>query len=188
MDERSKAGFAPGERGQQGTERAARGGSQAGGLARLRRGLHRLWRDRRAVGTIEFALVGPIFLLLAGATIENGLVLFMQGMLDNATRDAVRVTLTGQTGTTFPTQLCNEISRLMSCSSLQYSVQTGTSFSALSSASYATYPSTVSSVAAGTFVLVKVVYTRQFVMPLIGHYLGNSTQIVSTEAFETEPF
>src|SRR6185312_500799 len=50
----------------------------------------RLLRSRRGVTLIEFALVGPLFLLLAFAIVDNGLVLFMQTVLDNATREAAR--------------------------------------------------------------------------------------------------
>src|SRR5665213_3014005 len=81
-----------------------------------RRRLCRVFADSSAVTGLEFAMVGPIFLLLILGVLENGLTLWTQSLLDNATRDAARLTLTGQSqngGTGFATQLCNEVSGLM---------------------------------------------------------------------------
>src|SRR5579863_8193802 len=72
---------------------------------------------------VEFAIVGPWFLLLLLAIIELGLTLFTQSVLDGATRDAARLVRTGQAqnaGTTtaaqlqaFQTLLCQDLASVL---------------------------------------------------------------------------
>jgi Flp pilus assembly protein TadG len=167
---------------------------------RLARGMRRLLRDTRATTTLELAALLPLLMLLIMGVVENGLVLFMQAQLDNATRDAARLTLTGQAqngGTSFATQLCNEVGIFMTCGNLQYRIQTASSFGSLSATlagstgsytHFTTYPTAVSGGNAGDYVLVQVVYTRTYLVPLVTKYFGSSTQILSTLAFENEPF
>src|SRR5277367_5126476 len=76
-------------------------------------------RDERGAAAIEFAFVAPMFLLLLLVIAELGLTLATQSVLDGATRDAARLIRTGQIQsqtspiTTFHTQLCSEMSSLM---------------------------------------------------------------------------
>ena len=166
-------------------------------LARLRR----LARDTRASSTIEFAIIGPITLMLVLSVIENAMALFSQSILDNATRDAARLTLTGQAqngGTSFATQLCNEISSYMKCSNVSYRIQTSTKFANLSPniatgnppTGFTAYPGSMTGGNAGDFVLIQVVYNRSFFIPWVGKLLAasGSDQIITTAAFENEPF
>src|SRR5438309_1837703 len=62
---------------------------------RCARTFARLLTDRRGNAMIQFALAGPIFLLLAFMILENGILLFTQATLDNATRYAARTILIG---------------------------------------------------------------------------------------------
>jgi Flp pilus assembly protein TadG len=79
-------------------------------------------RDERGSAAIEFAFVGPPFLLLILAIIELGMTLVTQSVLDGAARDAARLIRTGQIQTqgspigAFQTQLCSDMSSLMSVS------------------------------------------------------------------------
>lgn len=180
------------------TGHARRDGATPRGLARLRL----LARDDSAVSMVEFAIVGPIFLLLILAVLENGLTLWTQGVLDNATRDAARLTLTGQSqngGTAFATQLCSEISGLMNCASLAYRIQTNSTFGGISptityshgaASGFSSYPTSATGGSAGQSVLVQVIYTRNYIIPWVGNLLSanGTTQILSTAAFENEPF
>lgn len=170
------------------------------------RGLRRLVRDDSAVAALEFAMVAPIFLLLILGVLENGLTLWQQSVLDNATRDAARLIETGQQqggGTTFVTQLCNEITGLMKCSALQYRVQTGGTFAGMSSSistgsggaatGFSTYPTAVASTSltAGKDTLVQVIYTRTYIVPWLGQVMSGSNdyeQLVATAAFQIEPY
>jgi len=163
--------------------------------------LRRLARDTRASSTVEFAIIGPITLLLVLSVIENAMALFSQSILDNATRDAARLTLTGQAqngGTSFATQLCNEISAYMTCSNVSYRIQTSTKFANLSPniatgnppTGFTAYPGSMTGGNAGDFVLIQVVYNRSFFIPWVGKLLAasGSDQIITTAAFENEPF
>lgn len=160
---------------------------------------HGLLRDSHGVTGLEFAMIAPIFLILILAVMENGLTLWQQSVLDNATRDAARLTLTGQSqngGTSFPTQLCKEVSGLMNCASLKYRIQTGTTFAGISPtmtstlSGFSTYPASVSGGSAGSDVLVQVVYTRSYIIPWVGKMLaaGGSERLVATAAFQNEPY
>lgn len=168
--------------------------------------VRRLVRDESALAALEFAMVGPIFLLLIMGVLENGLTLWQQSMLDNATRDAARLIETGQQqggGTNFATKLCNEISGLMQCSALQYRVQTGSTFAGISSTlsigsggtatGFTAYPNTLSStgLSAGKDTLVQVIYTRSYIVPWLGKAMSGTNdykQLLSTAAFQIEPY
>jgi Flp pilus assembly protein TadG len=162
----------------------------------------RLRRDRRGTTAIEFAIIGPLFLLLIFGILENAIILWSQAVLDNATRDAARLTLTGQSqngGTTFPTALCKGISGLMTCGNLQYRVQTGSSFAGMSNGitfsngsavGFSTYPTAVNGGGPGSYVLVQVIYNRPFIVPWVGSLMSTTgkVQILATAAFENEPY
>src|SRR5215472_912250 len=91
----------------------------------------RFMRHSRGNAMIQFALAGPVFLLLVFIILEDGIVLFTQSILDNATRDAARLILTGQatSASAFTNKLCAGVS-FIPCARLQYSVKI-----------YSTYPS-----------------------------------------------
>ena len=69
-------------------------------------------QDQRGSTAIEFAFVGPPFLLLLLAIFELGLTLTTQSVMDGAARDAARLIRTGQVQTqtspisTFQNLLC----------------------------------------------------------------------------------
>ncbi|HEX4113852.1 MAG TPA: TadE/TadG family type IV pilus assembly protein [Stellaceae bacterium] len=177
-----------------------RGGNAAARSRAARR--HGLLRDSRGVAGLEFAMIAPIFLILILAVMENGLTLWQQSVLDNATRDAARLTLTGQSqngGTGFAARLCAEISGLMNCGSLQYRIQTGSTFAGISPtisnslSGFSTYPTAITGTSLGgpgTDVLVQVVYTRSYIVPWVGHMMSASDaeRLIATAAFQNEPY
>src|SRR5580704_17162023 len=79
-------------------------------------------RNQEGITAIEFAFVGPPFLLLLAAIFEVGLTLTTQSLLDGAARDAARLIRTGQAQsqgspiTAFQSLLCSEVSSLISAS------------------------------------------------------------------------
>jgi Flp pilus assembly protein TadG len=178
------------------------------GAARHRVGarLRGLLRDTSGITGLEFAMIGPIFLLMVMAVLENGFTLWTQSVLDNATRDASRLLQTGQSqsgGTSFATQLCNEISGFMSCSQLQYRVQNGSTFAAISpsisfgtggaATGFSAYPTAVStsSLTAGTDVVVQVIYKRNFIIPWVGKIMTGTSdyeELLATATFQIEPY
>jgi Flp pilus assembly protein TadG len=172
---------------------------------RTRNGLfHRFLKSRAGVTLVEFALVGPLFLLLTFAIVDNGLVLFMQTVLDNATREAARqieigkVQLSGDTDGTglFKTTLCNNLGGLIPCASLQWRVQSdSTAFSNINSAVVVNGSGNMTSTGfnAGTaqsYVLVQVAYRQPYMVPLFAR-LSSATGnllLVSTVAVQNEHY
>ena len=166
--------------------------------------MRRFLQSRAGVTMVEFALVGPLFLLLTFAIVDNGLVLFMQTVLDNATREAARqieigkVQLSGDSDGTglFKTTLCDNLGGLIPCNSLQWRVQSNaTAFSSMS-ATVAVNGSgnmTTTGFNAGTaqsFVLVQVAYKQPYMVPLLAR-LSSATGnllLVSTVAVQNEHY
>ncbi|WP_036305424.1 TadE/TadG family type IV pilus assembly protein [Methylopila sp. 73B] len=66
---------------------------------RLRTWIADFRRDSRGVTAIEFAMVGPVLVLFIVGTIETGLLLTAQQVLDDATFAGARTTKTGYTAT-----------------------------------------------------------------------------------------
>jgi Flp pilus assembly protein TadG len=160
----------------------------------------------RGVSTIEFAIVGPLFLLLLLAIFELGYMVFVQSVLDGAARDAARLIRTGQAQETgnaqgdFQTMLCNSLESVIGCGNLIYQSQTFDDWSDaqtaislppvrdkngnLVSAGFATGT-------ARSIVVVQVTYNYQFFTTWIANYLGGSTQssfLESTVVFQNEPY
>ena len=158
----------------------------------------RLLRDRGGLATVEFAVVGSIFILLVCVAIDLGMLLTTQSALDNAARDGARLILTGQVqngggAALFQTQVCADVSSLIPCAKLVYSVTSGSGFAALSPSMQAggTVGATpFSPGTSGQDVLVQVGYSRPFLIPWVGRTLGGngSVLLVSTVAFQNDPF
>jgi Flp pilus assembly protein TadG len=168
--------------------------------------LGRLMRSRAGATMVEFALVGPLFLLLTFAVVDNGLVLFTQTVLDNATREAARMIRVGKvqmsgdtTGTgIFQTTLCNNLGGFVACPSgnLKYHVQSSNvGFSSLD----ATVTTNSSGVMTSTgfspgtgqnYVLVQVAYAQPYIMAFLDRIAGAKANItlLSTVAFQTEHY
>ena len=83
--------------------------------------LRRFSRSERAASAIEFAMVGPVFILIMGVTIESGVMLTTEYVLQSAVTDAARLVRTGQAQTTplsqaaFKTKICNTANLIMNC-------------------------------------------------------------------------
>jgi Flp pilus assembly protein TadG len=155
---------------------------------------------------IEYAILAPTALSVMLAIVDVGLLLSSQALLDSATTDAARLILTGQAstnGAVFGSQLCSEVSTLMSCSGLTYRVQTGDSFATIPASytlgsngapsGFSSYPAAISAGNPGgsltnDFVLVQVAYQRPWLFTLLGTMMGHSSQLLlSTAVLENEP-
>ena len=158
----------------------------------------RFRRDRRGSAYVEFAIAGPLFLLLACMVIENGLFLFAQATLDNGTRDGARLIQLGRAANqaTFFNQVCADVGKLIPCGSLQYRVQSSdVGFSAMSAMVTTDAGGNMQSQgyspgASGDFVLVQVGYKRNYLIPWIGRIVSanDTALIVSSYAFQNEPY
>jgi Flp pilus assembly protein TadG len=162
----------------------------------LRKGaavMAQLWRRDDAVAAVEFAFLGSTFLLLVCMTFELGMILFIQSVMDNALRDAARQIMTDQltTSSAFITKVCGETGTLITnCSSggLKYYVQQGTAFSGLTAQTAFSSNAFPTSLVSADDVLAQVAYSRTSLIPWAAHYLNNSNMIISTLAFQNEPF
>jgi Flp pilus assembly protein TadG len=181
----------------------------AGNAERVSSGLVRtLAASRAGAALVEFALVGPMFLLLTFAIVDNGLVLFTQSVLDNATREAARQIRLGKVQTAgndssgaglFSTTLCANLGGFVPCPSakLTYSVQSSTvGFSSITS-TITTNTTTGIMTSAGftpggpqAYVLVQVGYAQPYIMALLDRITGAKANItlLSTVAFQTEHY
>ena len=156
---------------------------------------------------IEFAVIAPVFLAIFFAIIETGLVFFANGVLENGVLTAARLVRTGQaqsqnmTQSQFRTQVCNQISMLLSCSAanLQLDVRSYTSFAGTAFANpvtaQGTLDTTVSQFSPGgpcSIVVVRAFYVWQLYTPIFGNYfsnMANRQRMISTAyAFRNEPY
>ncbi len=152
----------------------------------------RLVRDTRAVAAIEFAILGSTFILLVCMTLELGLVLFTQSVMDNALRDAARLIRTDQasSSSTFVSAVCSEVGTVLisSCStSLQYYVASASKFSSLT-AKTGTLPDTYTAGSSASDMVAQIAYKRNTIIPWAAKFLGNSDVLISTVAFQNEPY
>jgi Flp pilus assembly protein TadG len=175
----------------------------------------RLLRDERGSIMIEFALVGPMFLLMMLGILELSLMMFSQAVLDGAARAAARTVRTGQAqlsgnpGGTFQQALCDNlagVTGLIPCGSVAYNVQTFASFTAAAAAAPPSFVDAngnpIQAFSPGgpsSYVVVQVVYTRKFITQSIGPLLGivshgaastgwNSALLTSNVVFMNEPY
>jgi Flp pilus assembly protein TadG len=150
-------------------------------------------RNQEGITAIEFAFVGPPFLLLLGAIFELGLTLTTQSLLDGAARDAARLIRTGQVQsqsspiTVFQNLLCSKVSSLISASDcatkIVFEVQVFSSFGSISftpctQTASQTGSGTVCTFSAGTgsnIVGVQASYPRPFIIPWVGACLSGGT-------------
>ncbi len=169
-------------------------------VARRRLAAQALLRDTGGVAAVEFAIAGPVTILLACMAVDMGLALFTQAALDNAARDASRLIMTGQvqmaggSPTPFTAQLCADVSSLVPCGSVQYDVEAANSFAALTTAKVdgngtLLDPQFVPG-AAGQDVMVQVAYYRTPIIPWLSEFLGGKSGLLlmSTVTFQNEPF
>jgi Flp pilus assembly protein TadG len=145
------------------------------------------------ITAVEFAFVGPPFLLLLTAIFELGLTLTTQSLLDGAARDAARLIRTGQVQsqgspiTVFQNLLCSEVSSVISASDcankIVFEVQV---FSSFGSVSFTPCTQTASQTGSGTvcsfspgvgsnIVGVQASYPRPFIIPWVGACLSGGT-------------
>ena len=160
----------------------------------------------RGGAALEFAIVGPIFLMLLLAIFELGVMVFVQSVLDGSAREAARLIRTGQAQasgnaqTDFQTALCTAMSAIVGCSNIIYQAQTFASWSTAQTTVNQPPQRTKSGQLVsggfaagncGSIVVVQVSYNYPFFTKWIGSLLGGSTNsafLMSTVVFQNEPF
>jgi Flp pilus assembly protein TadG len=154
-------------------------------------------RDERGGIALEFAELGPMFIIFLVMIIELGIVLFQQAMLDYGTQVASRLIRTGQVqlgggASMFTAAVCANVGTVIPCGSLQYYVQAANSFSSLNSAVVTdgsgnlANNGTFNPGTAGQEVLVQVAYKANYVTPWLNGSTG--ALIVSTVSLQNEQY
>jgi len=162
-----------------------------------------LIRSRRANAAVEMALVAPIFVVMLLNTIELGIMLYQQSVLDGSARIAARQIRTGQVQsatnplTAFTTAFCNNASIVVSCSQVSIDVESFANFSSMTLAPVTVNKkgqvtnNTFTPGGPGSAVAVRVFYTYQFTIPWVSFLLnpnGNGVVLQSTVVFQNEPY
>lgn len=173
-------------------------------LPRARVTTTRLWRDRRAATALEFAVVGPVFLMFLVAAFGVAIVGYLQLALDDAARNAGRqIQIYGSAATSksnFISAVCQTFGVLMSdcTTSLTYNVQASTSSAGFAGLSPATpnaagkfsntFPS--GTIPANVNVLVQVSYPLPFTLPFFGTLITGTgyNAVVSQTTLRVEPY
>ena|ERR1700704_6285772 len=171
-------------------------------------------RGTSGTAAIEFALIAPVFFLMLFAILETGMVFFAGQTLQHGVVQTARLIRTGQaanqnmTQAQFRTQLCNQVSFLLTCdpAKLYIDVRSYTNFAGSGypqplDAGSNIVPSNVNSYSTGgssnvagaqTIVLVRAFYTWQLFTPLFGNYfanMANNQRLLSASvAFKNEPY
>lgn len=154
-------------------------------------------QDRHGVTALEFAIVGPVFLLLILGVLELGVELTTQMLLDHSLDVAARQVQIGNitNSADFVTGVCGNFSVLVSkCSSsnLQVYATSGSSFSSLAAATISNgrlSSTTYSTGTAGSDVLIEVMYNRPYLVGMLASVTGKTTNsLLSSVAFQSEPF
>lgn len=166
-------------------------------------------RDSRSgSAAIEFAFVAPVLFLFLLGIIETGVIFFASAALQNATDDTARLIRTGQlsgtlTASQLRTQICSEVTGLISASTCQANLQIDLhAFSDFSGASYGSVTKAdgsldTSKLSVGATGSCKVVLMRSFytwtimtplMAPLLQNMPGGKFLMASAAAFRTEPY
>jgi Flp pilus assembly protein TadG len=165
-------------------------------------------QSRKGSAALEFAMVAPVLFLMLFGMIECGLIYFGSSALQNATDDAGRMVRTGQavgwTAAQFKTQICSEMSGLISSATCtanlqvdirQYSSFSGASYPSVTNANGSINTSSLqfpSSLTACQVVLVRVFYPWQIITPLMQPLLENMPSgkylMAAATAFRSEPY
>jgi len=175
-----------------------------------RRLLGRLLRRRNGAVAVEYALILPVFLYFLIGIVEMAMLFYTTTVVDGSVTNAGRQIRTGQaqlsgnTLTTFQTQLCNSLGSVYDCNSMTYNVQTFASFATVSmptvkldadgnlvDADGNPIVLAFSAGGAGEITVVRVIYSWEFLTPLIGALMGgtNNTKLLSSTAvFRNEPY
>jgi Flp pilus assembly protein TadG len=80
----------------------------------------RFARHTAATAAIEFAIVAPLMLAVALATLQAGVGFLVEAYFESAAEAAARIVLTNQastlTASQFQTEVCNQLTTLFNCS------------------------------------------------------------------------
>jgi Flp pilus assembly protein TadG len=158
---------------------------------------------------IQFAIVAPVLLLFLFGIIETGVIFFAQSSLQNAADDVARLVRTGQaqtqgiTKTQYITDVCNEMTGLISSSACNNNLQIDMrAFKSFGNANYKNVQNKDGSLdgskmqflagSACDIVLVRVFYAWTIMTPMMSPLLQNMPNgqylLTSAQSFRNEPY
>ncbi len=148
-------------------------------------------RDERGAVAVEFAFILPILLLLVFGIIDFGYMINRDTMINNVSRDAVRVgSLNGSYAQVLGT-VTSELSQYGIPTSSPTTVVTicaksddGTACSVQQT--QAAYDAVVASSSTTRIVTVKIVYTHKWITPTMSALLGPSTVLTKQSTMRIE--
>jgi len=166
---------------------------------------YRFKQSEAGATAVEFALVGPIFLLLIFAIFEVSLMFFASVNLDGAAIEAARRIRTGQSQGTadplvdFKTSLCSQLDTMINCNALFYDARIMNNYTSISLATEydpVTGEPITYGFSAGTrgdIVVVRLMYSWTINTPMIGAFFENTSGsnkrlLASTVVFQNEPY
>jgi len=169
---------------------------------RERAGVMSLLRDTNGSAMLEFALVGPPFILLMTGILEISVMFFASSVIEGATTEAARQIRTGQIQATadplasFQTELCDSLVNVIDCADVVFNVQTYSSFSAVSMTTEIDEDGNIINTGfapggSGAVTVVRAIYRWHFITPLLGNLMPEGPGghlLVSTVAFQNEPY
>lgn len=170
------------------------------------RSLAACWASERGASALEYAIVFPMFFAVFWGTFQFGVIYTTQSLLDNATRDAARLirigTLSGNSSSyssALTTAVCNDLtissySLVPNCSSnIQIYLAaatsgspTGAGFTTLSAATISS--GTMTQTKAYVYSKYDVILEVGYKMPWVSLFFSSNDMLVSTQAFQTEPY
>lgn len=171
----------------------------------MRKFLKSYLRESAGGPALEMALVAPVFMAIMLVTFDMGYMLFCQGVLDGAARNAARVVRTGEAQTsgdpqgTFFAVLDSGLSGVISPTAVSADIESFADFSTLKSGLPALIdPKTgkpVTNFSPGSpnsAVAVRVSYVYNFMVPWEGSLLmgakPGSARLETTVVFKNEPY
>lgn len=92
-------------------------------LQSLRAKRKRYVKNESGATAVEFAMVSPVFFLMLGITLETGLMLFTEYVLQTSVQEAARLVRTGQAqasnlnAAAFKSKICNLAGLIINCNS-----------------------------------------------------------------------
>jgi Flp pilus assembly protein TadG len=168
--------------------------------------LARFWSEDSGLVALEYAIVLPLFLAVVIGTFQFGMMFTRQSLMDNAARDAARLirigTLTGGSST-YSSQLvaavCKDLTvngynLIPSCTANIQIYVAAASSGTTAGAGFATL--TVASINNGVMTQSKaslspkydVILQVAYNMPWVASLFSGTAMLVSTLAFQTEPY
>jgi len=159
-------------------------------------------RDAGGSVLMEFALVAPPFMLLLVGTLEFATMYFAGSVIEGATKEAARQIRTGQIQgsadplAAFQAELCGSLAGVIDCTEVLFTVQTFSSFSAVSMPLEVDEDGEIVSPGfspggSAAVTVVRAIYRWDFLTPMMEHVLPSGLAghlLVSTVAFQNEPY